>query len=159
MQLACLALAHFTTLSCKSGSFSQCSNPRCSPRSALSLSFPFSQPCSHGPLPCCRFSPTARFTHLVGLADCFFNSLVVRVPCSFIFWHCRLFIDFRCVVILLLVVRGSEGFVHMPPSWLGLPLLLFFWKPQALSFLSLSTYCCVYLKLSPSWSLNNCLLS
>ena len=27
------------------------------------------------------------------------------------------FIDFRLVVILLLVVQGREGFLPMPPSW------------------------------------------
>ena len=27
------------------------------------------------------------------------------------------YIDFRLVVILLLVVRGSEGFLPLPPSW------------------------------------------
>ena len=115
--------------------FSHCGNPRHSPQSALSLSFPFSQPfpqlglvCSlavgpfrqphwHSPLPCLRFSPLARVTGLVGLVDCFFNSLVVRVPWSLIFWHFWLFIDFRLVVILLLVVWGSEGFLPMPPSW------------------------------------------
>ena len=41
---------------------------------------------------------------LVVLVDFFFNSLVVGVPCSLIFWHFWLFIDFRLVVILLLVV-------------------------------------------------------
>ena len=58
-----------------------------------------------------------RLTDLVVLFDYFFNSVVVGVPCSFIFWHFWLFIDFRLVVILLLVVRGSEGFLPMPPSW------------------------------------------
>ena len=48
-----------------------------------------------------RFSPSA---HLTGLVDSFFNSLVVRVPCSLIFWHFWSFIDFRLVVILFLVV-------------------------------------------------------
>ena len=60
-------------------------------------------------------------TSLVVLVDCFFNSLVVGVPCSLIFWHFWLFIDFRLVVILLLVVRGSEGFLPIPPSWLEHP--------------------------------------
>ena len=46
-------------------------------------------------------------TGLVVLIDFFFNSVIVRVPCSLIFWGFWLFIDFRLVVILLLVVRGS----------------------------------------------------
>ena len=49
----------------------------------------------------------------------FFNSLVVSVPCSLIFrqfW----FIVFRLVVILLLLVWGSEAFLSTPPSWLEL---------------------------------------
>ena len=56
-------------------------------------------------------------TDLVVLVDLFLNSLVVRVPCSLIFWRFWLFIDFRLVVILLLVVQGSEGFLHIHPSW------------------------------------------
>ena len=54
---------------------------------------------------------------LVVLVDFFFNSLVVRVPGSLIFWHFWLFIDFRLVVILLSVVQGREGFLPMPLSW------------------------------------------
>ena len=115
-------------LSCESGSFSHCGNPLHSPQSALSLHPPFSQPHPRGPLPCQGFSPSAHLpclshlpclplTSLVDLVDCFFNSLVVGVPCSLIFWHFWLLIVFRLVVILLVVVRGSEGFVPMPPSW------------------------------------------
>ena len=128
MQLACWALEHFPTSSHVRRGFSHCSNCR-SPQSILSLSFPFSQPLPrgppphhsqphpHGPLPCCGFSLFARLTSLIGLVD-FFISLVVGVPCSLIFWHFWLFIDFRLVVILLLVVQGSEGFLPTPPSWL-----------------------------------------
>ena len=43
-------------------------------------------------------------TGLVVLVDFFFNSLVVGVPCSLIFWNFWLFIDFRLAVFLLLVV-------------------------------------------------------
>ena len=64
------------------------------------------------------FSPSTCLTGLVGLVDCFSNSLVLRVLCSLILWHFWVFIDFRLVVILLLVVQGSEGFLPMPPSWL-----------------------------------------
>ena len=60
-------------------------------------------------------------TSLVVLFDYFFNSVVVKVPCSLIFWQFWLFIDFRLVVILLLVVGGREGFLPMPPSWPELP--------------------------------------
>ena len=52
----------------------------------------------------------------------FFTSLVVGVPCSLIFWCFWLFIDFILVVVLLLVVRGSEGSLPIPPSWPKLPL-------------------------------------
>ena len=54
----------------------------------------------------CGFSElasTVRLTGLVVLVDFFFNSLVVRVPCGLIFWRFWLFIDFRLVVILLVV--------------------------------------------------------
>ena len=60
-------------------------------------------------------------TDLVILFDCFFNSMVVGVPRSLLFWHFWLFIDFRLIVILLLVVRGSEAFLSTPPSWPELP--------------------------------------
>ena len=58
MQLACLFLAQFPTNSHVrlTASFSHHGNHR-SPQSALSLSFPFSQPHLHGPLPCHRFLP------------------------------------------------------------------------------------------------------
>ena len=100
-------------------SFSHGSN-RQSPQSTLSLSFPFSQPYPHSPPHCQEFSLSTHLVGLVGLVDCFFNSLVVGVSHSLIFWHFWLFIDFRLVVILLLVVRGSKGFLPTPPSWLEL---------------------------------------
>ena len=66
---------------------------------------PFSQPYLQGPPPHCgSLLPPARLTPRVDLIDCLFNSLVVAVPCSLVFWHFWLFIDFRLVVILLLVV-------------------------------------------------------
>ena len=74
----------------------------------------------HGSAASPQFLSVCSLTGLVVLADYFFNSLVVRVPCSLIFWHFWLFIDFRLVVILLLVVQGSEGFLPTPPSWLEL---------------------------------------
>ena len=56
-------------------------------------------------------------TSLVVLFDYFFNSMVVGVPCSLIFWYFWLFMDFILVVILLLVVCRSKGFIPMLPSW------------------------------------------
>ena len=70
-------------------------------------------------------SVVRRLTGLVVLIDFFFNSLVVRVPCSLIFWRFWLFSDFRLVVIRLLVVRGSKGFLPTPPSWLELQIDIF----------------------------------
>ena len=64
-------------------------------------------------------------TGLVVLFNFLFNSLVARVLCSLIFWHFWLFIDFRLVVIVLLVVQGSEGFLSVPPSWLELLLVAY----------------------------------
>ena len=56
-----------------------------------------------------------------GLDECFFfNSLVVGLPYSLIFWHLWLFFVFKFVV-LLLVVRGSKVFLPMPPPWLEVP--------------------------------------
>ena len=55
-----------------------------------------------------------------GLDECFFNSSVVGVPCSLIFWQFWLFFLFKLVVIHLLVVWGSKAFVPTPPSWLEL---------------------------------------
>ena len=48
-------------------------------------------------------------TSLVVLVDFFFNSLVVGVPCSLIFWHFWLFIDFRLVVIPLWLYEEVKG--------------------------------------------------
>ena len=81
-----------------------------------------SWPCPPGLLPRRSVSEQSctvlHLTSMVVLVDFFFNSLVVRVPCSLIFWHFWLFIDFRLVVILLLlVVRGSTGFLPTLPSW------------------------------------------
>ena len=64
-------------------------------------------------------------TSLIVLVDFFFNYLLVRVPSSLIFWCFWLFIDFRLVVILLLVVRGSKGFLPTSPSWPELPHILY----------------------------------
>ena len=51
------------------------------------------------------------------LNDCFFfNSSVVRLPYSLIFWHFWLFFVFIFGV-LLLVVRGGKVYLPTPPSW------------------------------------------
>ena len=53
-----------------------------------------------------------------GLDECFFfNSLVVRVPYSLIFWQFWLFFVFKFVV-LLFVMRGGKVYLPTPPSWL-----------------------------------------
>ena len=103
-------------LSCETGSFSHRGN-HSSPQSTLNLSFTFSQPCSCGPLPCSGFSepalptwPCPRF--LLVWCFCmifFFNSLVVRVPCSSILWCFWLLIDFR-VVFSFWLCEEAKGF-------------------------------------------------
>ena len=139
-------------LSCESGKFSHRGNPCCSPQSALSVSFLFSQPYRSGPPPCHGTSqpappaqsitlPRVFFPCLAARLPCSFllvwlnvsfNSFIVGVPCSLIFWHFLLFTEFRLVIFFLLVVGGSEGFLPMPPSWPGtfsvflIVLLLFF---------------------------------
>ena len=52
------------------------------------------------------------------LDEClFFNTLVVRLPYSLILGKFWLFFVFKLAVVLLLVVRGSEAYLPMPPSW------------------------------------------
>ena len=63
--------------------------------------------------PSCLFSPPP-----TSLVECFFfNSLVVRLPYSLIFCQFWLFIVFRFVIVLLLVVRGGTVCQPTPPSW------------------------------------------
>ena len=100
----------FKELLCETCSFF-CHSNRYSPQSTLSQFH--LQPA----LPARLAALPQVLTGLVILVDFFFNSLVVRVPCSLIFWHFWLFIDFGLVVILLLVVQGSEGFLPTSPSW------------------------------------------
>ena len=53
------------------------------------------------------------------LDECsFFNSLVVGLPYSSIFWPFWLFFVFKFVVVLLLVVWGGKVYLSMPPSLL-----------------------------------------
>ena len=67
---------------------------------------------------------------LVVLVEFYFNSFVVGVPCSLIFWHFWLFIDFQLVVILLLVVRGSKGSLPTSPFWLELSKFLKYFSDE-----------------------------
>ena len=58
----------------------------------------------------------------IGLVECvFFNSLVVRLPRSWIFWQFWLFFIFKFVVVLLLVVQGGKVYLSTPPSWPEVP--------------------------------------
>ena len=133
--LFCSSLTFQRTLSSETGSVSRHGNPCSSLQLVLSLKFLIqpappdphslkpccgsSQPaltCLHGPPPC-YMSPLLACPYPIGLGECFFNPLVVRVPCSLISWHFWLFIVFISVVILLSVVRRSEVFLPIPPSW------------------------------------------
>ena len=62
-------------------------------------------------LPCCKYSPPRLPVSAppTGLDECFsFNSLVVVLPYSLIFWKLWLLFVFKFVVVLLLVVRGGK---------------------------------------------------
>ena len=68
--------------------------------------------------PCRESSPPwlPNSTPPTGLDECFsFNSLVVGLPYSSIFWQFWLFFVFRLVVVLLFV-RGGTGYLPTPPS-------------------------------------------
>ena len=55
-----------------------------------------------------------------GLDECFiFNSSVVGLPYSSIFWQFWLFLVFKFVVVLLLVAQRGKVHLPMPTSWLG----------------------------------------
>ena len=72
----------------------------------------------HQPPPCFESSlhQLPASTPPTDLDGCFFfNSLVVRLPYSSIFWQFWLFFVFRFVV--LLIVRGGRVYLPMPPSW------------------------------------------
>ena len=57
-------------------------------------------------------------TPSTSMDDCFFfNSLVVRLPYSSIFWQFQLFLVFKFVVVFLLVVQGGRVYLPTPPSW------------------------------------------
>ena len=57
----------------------------------------------------------------ISMGECFFfNSLIVRLPCSLIFW---LFFVFKFVVVLL-VMRGGKGYLPMTASILAGSLII-----------------------------------
>ena len=61
------------------------------------------------------------------LDECFFfNSLVVGLPHSSIFWQFWLFLVFKFVVVLLLVVLRSKVYPTMPPFWPEVTKIYFF---------------------------------
>ena len=72
------------------------------------------------PPPCHGSSPPqlAVSAPPTSLDECFFfNSLVVGLPYSSIFWQFWLFFVFKFVVVHLLVVQGGKVYPPMPPSW------------------------------------------
>ena len=83
-------------------------------------------PAQSAGLPCVFSALLPISTPSTSMDECFFNSWVVGLPWSLIFWQFWLFFVFKLVVILLLVVQGSEVFLPMPPSWLEALLSLFY---------------------------------
>ncbi|KAF6119881.1 hypothetical protein HJG60_010264 [Phyllostomus discolor] len=81
----------------------------CPPATAL-LDRPFHPGCPRS----VSDSPTSR-------DECFFcNSLVFGLLYNLIFWQFWFpeFFVFKLVVFLLLIMRGSEAYLPLPPSWL-----------------------------------------
>ena len=76
-----------------------------------------------------------------GLDECFlFDSLVVGLPYSLIFWQLWLFFVFKLVVVLLLVVRGGTVCLPTPPSWPEPWNSNFLCHNRMLSYLVVSTF-------------------
>ena len=74
----------------------------------------------HQPPPCCESSlPQLPISAPPTSTDeCFFfNSLVIRLPYSLIFWQFWLFFVFKFVVVLFLVVQAVKVYLPTPPSW------------------------------------------
>ena len=106
-------------LSCETGSFSDCGNPRHSTQSALSLGFLFSQPCWCGPPPhwVCQPSP-CRESCLPGCPSppllpvwmnvSSFISLVVRLPYSLIFCQFWLFFVFKLLLSFFWLCKEAQ---------------------------------------------------
>ena len=81
----------------------------------------------HQLLPFCEFSPPwlCITAPLSSLDECFlFNSLVVGLPYSSIFWQFWLFFACKVVVVFLLFVQGSKVYLPMPPSWLEVKIFI-----------------------------------
>ena len=76
-------------------------------RSASPASPALSTPCCSPSLLGCLSSLYAPHTNL---GPCFFSSLVVRVPCSLIFWHFWLFIVFKLVVFFFWLYKEARCF-------------------------------------------------
>ena len=76
-------------------------------------------------LPPCHLSSPPQlpiFTPPTRLDECFFfNSLVVGLPYSLIFWQFWLLFVFKFVVVLLLVVQGDKVYLSTSPSCLEVP--------------------------------------
>ena len=88
------------------------------------FSFPVSQPCLAHVVCCLVTHPLCLAAHLHPSSQFgwlfFFNSFVVRVPCSLICRQFWLLFVFKLVVILPLVVLGSKAFLPASPSLLEL---------------------------------------
>ena len=142
MQGDCSALAPLSNEhSCETGSFSCLHNPySILPLEVPSLHFQMSQPLLTCGV-CCLIRQAAHLSPPTCLNECFFKSLAVGVPCSLLFWQFLLFIVFKLVVILLLVVRWSEVFLPTLPFWLKPQNYTFFYpKEQAFGFVEF--LCC-----------------
>ena len=76
-------------------------------------------PVHQQPLPWCVSSPPLLPVPAppTSLNECFFfNSLVVGLPYSSIFWQLRLFFAYKFVVVFLSVVHAGKVYLPMPPS-------------------------------------------
>ena len=77
-------------------------------------------------LPLCHFSQLPISAPPTSLNECFlYNSLVVRLQHSLIFWQFLLYFVFNCFVVLLLVVPGGKVYLPMPPIWSEILVFLF----------------------------------
>ena len=125
MQLACSALAPLSNkFSYKPGSFSSLCNPYSTLQLKVLSLYIHSQPapsCPHSLPPWLRSSLLTQLpisAPPTGLGECFFNSLVFRVPCSLLFWQFWLFIVLKLVIILLLVLQEVKCFyVQLHLGW------------------------------------------
>ena len=63
--------------------------------------------------------------HLCPSYQFFFNSFIVGLSYSSIFWQFWSFFVFKFIVVLLLVVQGGKVYLPTPPSWLEVQLCPF----------------------------------